>query len=534
VGFDPADSIARRQFEHAYGLTNHEVRLLGPWSGRLSNRGERIALEKPQAPDAIGESISWIVIDEVIYFDRAPWPIDADGTGRPLQRLTDQGDGNNPTNWAAGFAPSPGLSPPTFLIDHPAYGATLLEPSGVAASVRIDSNQVVGSIHQVELFLNGMSLCVQTNPPWACSLAAISNEGVHALTAMVQDDSGISTSRPVEVVHASVSNAPASAVGPTSAALNGGLGLNGTANITIYWGPNDGLSDPNAWSNALSLGRVSGAFSGIAGGLRASSMYFYRCFASNDYGTTWAPASTSFVTRPPSVALSLAGSPLAEGGGVATLTASLSALSGSNVTVHVSLTGTAVSNQDYIASATSIVINAGNGSGSITLTGWDDSENEPVETIVIEAESAINAVIGSPSSRTALMLSDDLQVVNEAAGDVLEYSLTFNGDLLFGDMATIRIFWGPADGGTNPANWANVIDLGLLPEGPFSSSVTGLLAGQTYYYRARAGNPGSIDWADDTTNVLTTPAAVRISDAARVEGDLDTDVLDFTVTLSAT
>lgn len=112
VGFDPAVEAARLDdFEAAYGtgeLTAGED-IVGPLAGYLCDGGQRVRLEKPQAPDQPGQSVSWIIVDEVIYFNQAPWPETANGTGNALQRIhADQyHSGNDPDNWAAGVA-SPG------------------------------------------------------------------------------------------------------------------------------------------------------------------------------------------------------------------------------------------------------------------------------------------------------------------------------------------------------------------------------------------------------------------------------------------
>ena len=61
--------------------------------------------------------------------------------------------------------------------------------------------------------------------------------------------------------------------------------------------------------------------------------------------------------------LSLTGSPLAEAGGVGTVTATLSAASGLPVTVSLAFDGTAALTDDYTRSGTSITIAAGDLSG---------------------------------------------------------------------------------------------------------------------------------------------------------------------------
>jgi len=99
----------------------------------------------------------------------------------------------------------------------------------------------------------------------------------------------------------------------------------------------------------------------------------------------------NLVVTVPSVTLGLTGSPLAETGGVATVTATLSAAHSQTVTVSLAFAGTATLASDYTRSATSIVIPAGSISGSITLTAVPDALVEnPAETIVVDIASVVN------------------------------------------------------------------------------------------------------------------------------------------------
>src|SRR6185503_17695470 len=97
-------------------------------------------------------------------------------------------------------------------------------------------------------------------------------------------------------------------------------------------------------------------------------------------------AGTGTITdddAPPTVTLSLTGSPMAEASGDSTVTATLSAASSQTVTIDLALSGTATLTTDYSRSGTSIVIPPGGTTGSITLTSVQDTLDEVDETIVV-------------------------------------------------------------------------------------------------------------------------------------------------------
>ena len=92
VGVDPA------VFRERYGIPA-DVPIAGPYGGALDNAGETLRLERPY--DGPGAPGATIVVDRVRYDDRPPWPSEADGGGRSLERLRAGDHGNEPLNWAA-------------------------------------------------------------------------------------------------------------------------------------------------------------------------------------------------------------------------------------------------------------------------------------------------------------------------------------------------------------------------------------------------------------------------------------------------
>jgi hypothetical protein len=95
-------------------------KILGPYSGKLNNGGERLQLSMPGDVDEFGIRY-YIRVDRVGYSDGfhpedCPggidlWPREPDSGWVSLSRISPQSYGNDPDNWAAS-APSPGITNP--------------------------------------------------------------------------------------------------------------------------------------------------------------------------------------------------------------------------------------------------------------------------------------------------------------------------------------------------------------------------------------------------------------------------------------
>jgi hypothetical protein len=55
---------------------------------------------KPDPPQTNG-FVPYVLVEKVVYSDALPWPTNADGLGKSLQRVSDSGYANDPTNWVA-------------------------------------------------------------------------------------------------------------------------------------------------------------------------------------------------------------------------------------------------------------------------------------------------------------------------------------------------------------------------------------------------------------------------------------------------
>jgi autotransporter-associated beta strand protein len=85
------------------------------------------------------------------------------------------------------------------------------------------------------------------------------------------------------------------------ATMNGNLTLGGTAAVYICWGTNDaGVMATGAWEHVESLGiRNQGAFTNAISNLLYGITYYYRAYATNEYGEGWAGTASNFTTMTP-------------------------------------------------------------------------------------------------------------------------------------------------------------------------------------------------------------------------------------------
>ncbi len=215
-----------------------------------------------------------------------------------------------------------------------------------------------------------------------------------------------------------------------------------TAASLILVGLDDSTSEPN---ESLFV-----AIQALSGGTENGPQLLSAVMADDDFqtGTT------------PTVSLQLQGSPLAENGGQATVLANLSATSSQNVTVNFGFSGAATAGSDYSASSTSLLIPAGQLSGSITLTALDDLLAEGNESLLVEITSVTNANENGTQQVTASITDDDASNPFDLNGNTLTLNGTSGNDT-FGINygSSTRSFTATVNGvsGTFSATTINVV-----------------------------------------------------------------------------
>ncbi|NRA56353.1 MAG: hypothetical protein HRU23_19600, partial [Gammaproteobacteria bacterium] len=211
-----------------------------------------------------------------------------------------------------------------------------------------------------------------------------------------------------------VTTTSASTVTTVSAVLGGNVTSDGGAAITergiVYSTSNNTPTIGDGHTKNIN-GSGTGVFSATSSGLTAGTTYYYNAYAINSAGTNYGTA-TSFTTTNPTVTLALSSSSLAEDGGTATVTATLSAVSGQAVTVTLGATGTAIGgNTDYNLSSNTISIPAGSSTGTAIITGKNDLIDESSEAVVIDITNVSNGSESAVQQVTASIIDDDIAPV---------------------------------------------------------------------------------------------------------------------------
>ncbi|MGC6566055.1 MAG: lamin tail domain-containing protein [Akkermansiaceae bacterium] len=114
-------------------------------------------------------------------------------------------------------------------------------------------------------------------------------------------------------------------------------------------------------------------------------------------------------------------------------------------------------------------------------------------------------------------------LTNATATSITNSSATLGGSVTdIGDGApSVTIYYGTADGGTDPGAWDASINLPGTQSGNFSANVSSLSNATTYYFTARAANTGGTSWASPSLSfeTLANPASITQGSAINVTAD---------------
>ena len=110
-------------------------------------------------------------------------------------------------------------------------------------------------------------------------------------------------------------------------------------------------------------------------------------------------------------------------------------------------------------------------------------------------------------------------VENVAASGITGSAAQTGANLMTTGFApcALKLYYGPANGGTTAASWANVVDIGTQSAAAvYPYTLTGLTPNTPYFFRAYAQNSAGFDWADATATFSTPnviPATLELQPA---------------------
>ncbi len=297
VGFDPhAQAGESAAFRAHYRLGDGEVLLLGPWDGRLSNRGERLALEFPLSPDDSTAEPHWGIVDEGIYFDRDPWPAEADGLGASLQRLESNRSGNDPANWYATLEPTPGLPPVPVSLLTPPDGGVYFVGSSMRLQAAVDRERLVGTDAWIRFRVGSNVVAEGVYPIDDVSYTPL-HPGCHAVSVELLDDINTWTSRVAAVSVLGLDLHSISMTNDHTAWFVGEVNGDAGASMMLCWGIQDGGTNVSSWDRQMPLGVISNAvFTDYLSGLFPGKTYNARLRGQSGQAIGWSQAGMPFET----------------------------------------------------------------------------------------------------------------------------------------------------------------------------------------------------------------------------------------------
>jgi hypothetical protein len=303
---------------------------------------------------------------------------------------------------------------------------------------------------------------------------------------------------------ATIQNLPATALTASTATLNGQVDDIGDAapSITLFWGPADGGPSAAGWANSAALpGTQTGGYSAPVTGLAPAATCYFTARATNSAGESWALATASFETPPlpPSVANIAASDILPT---AATAGAQVTATGGETpeVTLYYGTTdgGTVAANW-----ASSVSLGQVATSATTSLSGLAAGTTYHFRAFATNSGGTAWAAASSSFATPSVSLP---AVENRSAQGITGTTASLRGEITAdgGDPPVVTIYYGTADGGTNPASWAFSAPLGAQA-GEYSLFAAGLSPQTTYYFRSRAVNAAGTVWASGSLSFATTP-----------------------------
>ena len=268
----------------------------------------------------------------------------------------------------------------------------------------------------------------------------------------------------------------ASYIGSTTATSGGNITYNGGATVTVSGVVWSTTSTPTiSLSTKTTNGATTGTYTSSLTALTPGTLYYVRSYATNSVGTNYG-TQTSFTTLN-TATISATASATSITSSTATIGGTITADGGAAVTTRGVVYGTSAGSATY-----SVTSGTGTGTYTINLTGLTPATTYFVRSF---ATNSVGTVYGTETSFTTIAIAPTLTTT--AASSVTKYAASAGGTIASNGGSVITasgICWSTT---ATPTTSDSKTTDGTI-SGTFTSSLTGLTAGTTYFVRAYATN----------------------------------------------
>jgi len=311
--------------------------------------------------------------------------------------------------------------------------------------------------------------------------------------------------------------AVAASITGSSATSGGTISSNGGSTVTvsgIVWSttstPTIGLS------TKTTNGAVTGTYTSSITGLAPATLYYVRAYATNSIGTSYGPQS-NFTTLAIAPTISATASATSITSSTATIGGTITADGGAAVTVRGLVYGIS-----SLSSTFSVTSGTGTGTYTIGLTGLSPATTYFVRSF---ATNTVGTVYGTETSFATIAIAPSL--TTSAVSSITKYAASAGGTITSNGGSTITvsgICWSTT--ATPTISDSKTTD--GTTSGTFTSSITGLTAGTTYFVRAYATNAiGTSYGVAQSFTTLSTPIQTAVLIGTKVWTDKNLNVANY-------
>ena len=364
-------------------------------------------------------------------------------------------------------------------------GYTYSTTSGGTYTTTLSLTQAGGSYSQ-QIFVRFTPTAVQSyngNIP-------VAGGGVASAVNVAASGAGVNTI-------ASVTTGAVSAITQTTATAAGTISATGCSSVTTYgieYSTTNGFPNGSG-TQVASTNLAAGNFSSALSGLVPSTTYYYKAYATNAGGTAYG-AQQSFTTASPF----LSATALTPFG-----TACIGTTAGPN---SFTLTGVGLSTANIVVGPltgyTFSTTSGGTYTASLTLTQPGGAYSQTIfvkfsPTLVQSYNGNIPVSGGGAAAINAAAVGSGVNtlatVTTGAASNLTNHSATLAGSIAAIGCSNVTVYGIEYSGINGFANATGTqVPSTNLASGSFSSSISGLVQGATYYYKAYATNAGGTSY----------------------------------------